>query len=77
MSMAEDTRTTERSAGAPVLRRCDEAGVAWLTLNRPAQRNALSLDLMAALQAQPGLASTLTTAVPPVREIDAPGAESL
>jgi enoyl-CoA hydratase/carnithine racemase len=28
-----------------------EAGVAWLTLNRPAQRNALSVALMTALQA--------------------------
>ncbi len=32
----------------PLLRR-DEAGVAWLTLNRPAARNALSSTLMAAL----------------------------
>ncbi len=32
----------------PVLRR-DEAGVAWLTLNRPAARNALSVAMMTAL----------------------------
>jgi enoyl-CoA hydratase/carnithine racemase len=35
---------------APLLRR-DEAGVAWLTLNRPRARNALSVGLMAALDA--------------------------
>jgi enoyl-CoA hydratase/carnithine racemase len=33
---------------APLLRR-DAAGVAWLTLNRPAARNALSVGLMTAL----------------------------
>jgi len=33
----------------PVLLRHDEGGVAWLTLNRPAARNALSAALMAAL----------------------------
>jgi len=33
----------------PLLRR-DEAGVAWLTLNRPAARNALSVALMSALE---------------------------
>ena len=36
----------------PVLQRRDEDGVVWLTLNRPAQRNALSVALMTALQAQ-------------------------
>ncbi len=36
----------------PTLLRRDDAGVAWLTLNRPAQRNALSIELMAALQAE-------------------------
>jgi enoyl-CoA hydratase/carnithine racemase len=30
--------------------RCDEAGIAWLTLNRPAARNALSVGLMSELQ---------------------------
>jgi enoyl-CoA hydratase/carnithine racemase len=34
----------------PVLLRRDEDGIAWLTLNRPAQRNALSVALMTALQ---------------------------
>jgi len=36
----------------PVLLRRDEDGIAWLTLNRPAQRNALSVALMTALQAE-------------------------
>ena len=36
----------------PVLQRRDEDDVAWLTLNRPAQRNALSVELMTALQGQ-------------------------
>ena len=36
----------------PVLLRRDEDGIAWLTLNRPAQRNALSVALMSALQAE-------------------------
>ena len=34
----------------PVLLRHDEDGVAWLTLNRPTQRNALSVALLTALQ---------------------------
>ncbi len=37
-----------------VLLRQDRDGVAWLTLNRPAARNALSLGLMAALDAELG-----------------------
>jgi len=36
----------------PILLRDDRDGIATLTLNRPAQRNALSRDLMAALQAE-------------------------
>jgi len=36
----------------PILLRDDRDGVTWLTMNRPAQRNALSMDLMAALQAE-------------------------
>jgi enoyl-CoA hydratase/carnithine racemase len=36
---------------APLLRH-DEAGVAWLTLNRPAARNALSVALLGALDAE-------------------------
>jgi enoyl-CoA hydratase/carnithine racemase len=35
-----------------ILLRRDEAGVAWLTLNRPAARNALSIGLMQALDAE-------------------------
>ena len=38
------------SANEPVLLRQDEDGIARLTLNRPAQRNALSVELMTALQ---------------------------
>ncbi len=34
------------------LLRADRDGIAWLTLNRPAARNALSLNLMAALDAE-------------------------
>ncbi|MBL7405855.1 enoyl-CoA hydratase/isomerase family protein, partial [Escherichia coli] len=37
---------------APVLLRSDADGVATLTLNRPQARNALSMALMGALQAQ-------------------------
>jgi enoyl-CoA hydratase/carnithine racemase len=39
-------------APAPILLRDDRDGVAWLTMNRPAQRNALSMGLMAAMQAE-------------------------
>ena len=35
----------------PLLLRSDQSGVAWLTLNRPAARNALSIPLMTALEA--------------------------
>jgi len=35
-----------------ILQRDDRAGIAWLTMNRPAQRNALSSALMAAMQAE-------------------------
>ena len=52
MSVTEAASGVTQPVGAPVLLRRDEAGVAWLTLNRPAQRNALSIDLMAALQAE-------------------------
>jgi enoyl-CoA hydratase/carnithine racemase len=38
------------SANEPILLRQDEDAVAWLTLNRPAQRNALSVALLTALQ---------------------------
>ncbi|EME70027.1 enoyl-CoA hydratase [Paramagnetospirillum caucaseum] len=39
------------SEGEPILMRRDEAGVATLTLNRPAARNALSVALMTELEA--------------------------
>jgi enoyl-CoA hydratase/carnithine racemase len=52
MSITEAAGDTTRHAGGPVLLRRDEAGVAWLTLNRPAQRNALSAELMTALQSE-------------------------
>lgn len=42
----------EDQEAEPVLLRRDESGVAWLTLNRPAQRNALSVALMSALQGE-------------------------
>jgi enoyl-CoA hydratase/carnithine racemase len=37
---------------APILLRRDEHGVAWLTLNRPQARNALSIALMESLDAE-------------------------
>jgi enoyl-CoA hydratase/carnithine racemase len=43
--------TIQTQTETPPLLRRDEAGVAWLTLNRPAARNALSVGLMAALDA--------------------------
>jgi len=44
----------ERAAPAadPILLRRDADGVAWLTLNRPASRNALSMELMTTLDAE-------------------------
>ncbi|MDE2007547.1 MAG: enoyl-CoA hydratase [Rhodospirillales bacterium] len=36
----------------PLLIRADRDGIAWLTMNRPAARNALSLGLMTALDAE-------------------------
>src|SRR5581483_8055593 len=39
-------------AGEPLVLRVDKDGVATLTLNRPSQRNALSIGLMTALQAE-------------------------
>ena len=52
MSLTETASGTAEQAGAPVLLRRDEAGIARLTLNRPAQRNALSVALMTALQSE-------------------------
>jgi len=40
------------SVTPPILLRRDADGIAWLTLNRPAARNALSLGLMEALDAE-------------------------
>jgi enoyl-CoA hydratase/carnithine racemase len=45
--MNEQSAVTEQ-----VLRRRDEDGIAWLTLHRPAARNALSIALMQALVAE-------------------------
>jgi enoyl-CoA hydratase/carnithine racemase len=47
----EAPMTHQTAPENPPLLRADEAGVAWLTLNRPAARNALSVGLMAALDA--------------------------
>ena len=44
----DDQATTDTT----LLLRRDDAGVAWLTLNRPAARNALSMALMQALDAE-------------------------
>jgi enoyl-CoA hydratase/carnithine racemase len=44
--------TVQTPTGQPPLLRRDEGGVAWLTLNRPAARNALSVALLAALAAE-------------------------
>ena len=52
MSARAETVATGAASAEPVLLRRDEAGIVWLTLNRPAQRNALSIALMAALQAE-------------------------
>ena len=41
-----------KAAAEPLLIREDKSGVAHLTMNRPAQRNALSRDLMDAMQAE-------------------------
>ena len=43
---------TAQSATDAVLLRTDRDGVAWLTLNRPQARNALSMGLMDALHAE-------------------------
>ena len=48
----EDGMRARQEPVEPVLLRRDEDGIAWLTLNRPAQRNALSVALMSALQDQ-------------------------
>ena len=48
----EDGMRARREPVEAVLLRRDEDAVAWLTLNRPAQRNALSVALMSALQGE-------------------------
>ena len=48
--MGADGKTATAATAGRVLLREDRDGVGWLTLNRPAQRNALSIGLMAALQ---------------------------
>jgi enoyl-CoA hydratase/carnithine racemase len=52
--MTETATATAATArrDEPILLRRDEAGIAWLTMNRPGQRNALSIGLMAALQTE-------------------------
>jgi enoyl-CoA hydratase/carnithine racemase len=52
MSVAETAKAAVGAPADPVLLRRDDAGIAWLTLNRPAQRNALSIALMTALQSE-------------------------
>ena len=46
------TTTTNPPSDAPLVLRSDTGGVATLTLNRPQQRNALSLGLMSDLEAE-------------------------
>lgn len=46
------TTQAKPQAAEPLVLRADHGGVATLTLNRPAQRNALSIGLMSALQAE-------------------------
>jgi enoyl-CoA hydratase/carnithine racemase len=51
--MATMTKAKSKAAtdtAEPILRRADAGGIATLTLNRPAARNALSVGLMTALQ---------------------------
>ena len=51
-AIAHPVRPAGPDTAAPLLLREDRDGIATLTLNRPAQRNALSLALTAALQAE-------------------------
>ncbi len=51
-SMSADGKTTTLAAAERLLLREDRDGIAWLTLNRPAQRNALSIGLMVALRSE-------------------------
>jgi len=51
MNVHAKTAAPQSGSAEPLVLRRDDGGVATLTLNRPAQRNALSIDLMTALQA--------------------------
>ncbi|MDO8840210.1 MAG: enoyl-CoA hydratase [Parvibaculum sp.] len=46
------SQSAAKAAAEPLLIREDQSGIARLTMNRPAQRNALSRDLMDAMQAE-------------------------
>ena len=50
VSRSAPAATLAAKTAEPVLLRRDEGVVAWLTLNRPAARNALSVELMTRLQ---------------------------
>jgi enoyl-CoA hydratase/carnithine racemase len=50
MSAQDQTSATAATGGEPILIRADAGGVCTLTLNRPAQYNALSEAMLAALQ---------------------------
>ena len=52
-AMPDDAQPT-----APLLLRRDADGIAWLTLNRPQARNALSMALMQALDAELAVIAT-------------------
>ncbi|MDP2148073.1 MAG: enoyl-CoA hydratase-related protein, partial [Parvibaculum sp.] len=46
------SQSAAKAAAEPLLIREDQSGIARLIMNRPAQRNALSRDLMDAMQAE-------------------------
>jgi len=52
MNAPGEHAVASRTEAGPVLLRTDEGGVARLTLNRPRQFNAISLDMLVALQAE-------------------------
>jgi enoyl-CoA hydratase/carnithine racemase len=52
MNAPDQPALAARVEAAPVLLRTDEGGVARLTMNRPRQFNAISHDMLVALQAQ-------------------------
>src|ERR1051325_11771497 len=51
MATLTKTKVAEAQAAQPSLLRADRDGIATLTLNRPAARNALSMGLMSEVQA--------------------------